>query len=57
MDAIKPVFRGLDGVDPQKKCFHEKIHSPNECVNSIIWTRISKTVFVGLDTLSIKLKT
>jgi hypothetical protein len=45
MDAIKPVFRDLAGVDPLKKRFHGKTHNPNEHVNSVIWTRISKTVF------------
>jgi hypothetical protein len=51
MDAIKPVIRDLTGVDPLKKCFHGKTHNPNEHVNSVIWTRIPKTVVVGLDTL------
>jgi hypothetical protein len=51
MDAIKPVFRDLAGADPLKKCFHGKSDSPNEHVNSVVWTRISKTVFVRLDTL------
>jgi hypothetical protein len=51
VDEIKPVCRDLAGVDPLKKCFHGKTHNPNEHVNSVIWTRISKTVFVRLDTL------
>jgi hypothetical protein len=34
MDAIKPVFRDVAGVDPLKKCFHGKTHDPNEPVNS-----------------------
>jgi hypothetical protein len=45
MDAIKTMFRDLAGVDPLKKCFHGKIHNPNEHVTSVIWTRISKTCF------------
>jgi hypothetical protein len=44
MDAIKPVFRDLTGVDPLKKCFCGKTHNPNEHVISVIWTRISGTV-------------
>jgi hypothetical protein len=44
VDAIKPVFRDLADVDPLKKCFHGKTHNLNERVNSVIWTRISKTV-------------
>jgi hypothetical protein len=50
MDAMKPVSRDLTGVDPLKKCFHGKTHNPNEHVNSVIWTRISKTIFIRLDT-------
>jgi hypothetical protein len=46
MDAIKPVLRDLAGVDRLKKCFHGKTHNPHECVNSVIWTGVSKTVFV-----------
>jgi hypothetical protein len=51
MAASKPVFRDLAGVNPLKKCFHGKTHNPNEHVNSVIWTRMSKTVFVRLDPL------
>jgi hypothetical protein len=46
VDAIKPEFRDLAGVDSLKKCFHGKSHNCNEHVNSVIWARISKTVFV-----------
>jgi hypothetical protein len=51
MDAIKPLFRDLAGVGPLKERFHGKTHNPNEHVNFVIWTRISKTVFVRLDRL------
>jgi hypothetical protein len=54
MDAIKPVFMDLACVDPLKKCFCGKTHNPNEHVNSVIWTRISKTVSVRLDTLKFR---
>jgi hypothetical protein len=50
MDAITPVFRDHAGVDPLKKCFHGKIHNPTEYMNPVIWTGISKTVFIRLDT-------
>jgi hypothetical protein len=43
MDAINPVFRDLAGVNPQKKYFHGKTHNPNELVNTVVWTTISKT--------------
>jgi hypothetical protein len=48
MDAIKPVFRDLAGVDPLKKCFHGKAHNLSERVISVVWTRLSKTVLSGL---------
>jgi hypothetical protein len=54
MDAIKAVFRDLAGVDSLKKCFHGETHNSNEVVNSVIWTRIRKTVFLGLPHLSLK---
>jgi hypothetical protein len=44
MDAIKPVFRDLAGVDPLNNGFHGKTHNPIEHVTSVIWTRIFKTV-------------
>jgi hypothetical protein len=44
MDAIKPIFRDLDGVDPLRKCFHGKTHNPNEHVNTGAWAEIPKTV-------------
>jgi hypothetical protein len=51
MDAIKLVFRDLADVYPLKKCFRGKTHNHNERVHAIVWRRISKTVFVRLDTL------
>jgi hypothetical protein len=50
MAAIKPVFRDLAGADPLEKYFRGKTHNLNERVNSVIWTRISKTDCVRLDT-------
>jgi hypothetical protein len=51
MDAIKPVFRDLAGVDSLKKCFCGKTQNPNEYLNSIICTSVPKTVFGRLDAL------
>jgi hypothetical protein len=51
MDAIKPVFRDLVSVDFLKRCVHGETQKPNESLNSVIWTRIHKTVFARLDTL------
>jgi len=49
--ANKPVFSDLASVDLMKRCLCETTQNRCECVNSVIWTRIHKTVFVGLDTL------
>ncbi|KAJ4425389.1 hypothetical protein ANN_28004 [Periplaneta americana] len=51
MEVIKPVFRDLAAPELLKKCLHGQTQNPNECVNSVIWSRIPKTVFVGLETL------
>lgn len=51
MEVIKPVFRDLADPNLLKKCMHGRTQNPNECVNSVIWNRIPKTVFVGIKTL------
>jgi len=51
MDGIKPVFRHLASADHLKRCPCGTTHNPNACVNSVIWTRTHKAVFVELDTL------
>lgn len=42
MDAIKPVFKKLVSVDFLKRCIYGTTPNPNEGVNSVIWTRITK---------------
>jgi hypothetical protein len=44
MDAIKPLFGDLASVNLLKGCLHGKTPNPNESLNSVIWTRIPKTV-------------
>jgi hypothetical protein len=52
VDARKPVlFRDLASVDLLKGCLCGTAQNRCECVNSVIWTRIHKTIFVRLDTL------
>lgn len=51
MQQIKPIFQDLTKEDLLKKCTHGKTQNPNESFNAVIWTRIPKTVYVGLDTL------
>jgi hypothetical protein len=51
MVAIKPVFTYVASVDPLKRFLHGETQKLSECLNSVIWTRIPKTVFVRLETL------
>ena len=51
MELIKPIFRDFASPELLKKCLHGQTQNLNESVNSVIWSRIPKTVFVGLETL------
>ncbi|XP_049815206.1 uncharacterized protein LOC126262553 [Schistocerca nitens] len=51
MEVIKPIFGDLAAPELLKKCIHGKTQNLNESVNSVIWSRIPKTVFVGIETL------
>ena len=51
MEKIKPIFQDLAQPGLLNKCLHGRTQNPNESVNSVIWTRIPKTVFVGINTL------
>ena len=37
--------------DLLKKCVHGKTQNANEALNGLIWSRLSKTVFVGRETI------
>lgn len=51
VEVIKDVFRDLSDIQLLKKCLHGRTQNPNESINSVIWTRIPKTVFVSINTL------
>jgi RNase P subunit RPR2 len=51
MAVVKPIFKDLANPNLLKKCLHGKTQNCNESVNSVIWTRIPKNVFVGMKTL------
>lgn len=53
MDTIKPILDDLSHKDLLSKCKHGKTQNPNESVNNLIWSRIPKGNFVGLNTLKI----
>lgn len=51
MTAIKPTYKALSDPDLLSKCLHGGTQNPNESFNNVIWTRVNKGVFVGLDVL------
>lgn len=53
MLAMKPIFSDLSNSGLLQKCLHSSTQNPNESVNSIIWSRIPKTVFVRMKTLQL----
>jgi hypothetical protein len=48
---LNQCSRDLASVNLLKRCFYGTIQTRNESWNRIIWPRIHKSVFVGLDTL------
>lgn len=53
MEALKPIFRDLAHPDLLKRCLHGKTQNVNESFNNLLWTRIPKSVFVGMKTLQL----
>lgn len=53
MEAIKPIFKDLSKPELLEKCIHGKTQNYNESFNQVIWTRIPKGIFVGLETLKL----
>ncbi|GFV47281.1 uncharacterized protein TNCV_4829371 [Trichonephila clavipes] len=51
LHCIKDVYRELSTPNLLAKCLHGKTQNCNESVNSTIWSRIPKNVFVQLGTL------
>lgn len=50
MNFIKPIFKDLYLLG---NCLKGKTQNPNESFNKIIWSHVSKTVFVRLRTLKL----
>lgn len=53
MKAIKPTYRALSDPSLLKRCLHGKTQNVNESFNNIIWSRIPKNTFVGIDILEL----
>ena len=52
-NIIKPIFKDLSNDELLMKCLHGQTQNTNEALNSIIWTRCPKNVFVNRSTLEI----
>ncbi|XP_068672674.1 uncharacterized protein [Montipora foliosa] len=48
---VKPVYQRLSEDTLLNKCLHGKTQNQNEAVNGMVWERIPKEVFVGMDLL------
>lgn len=51
MKAIEPIFKDLSEKTLLEKCIKGKTQNPNESLNNVIWSKISKKTFVSLETL------
>lgn len=53
MKVIKPIYKGLSDPALLKTCLHGKTQNSNESINSVIWNRLPKTIFVAIQTLKL----
>ena len=49
---VKPVYNRLSNDELLKKCLDGKTQNQNESLNSMIWNRLPKGVFVGATVLT-----
>ncbi|KAJ8878810.1 hypothetical protein PR048_019396 [Dryococelus australis] len=48
---MKPIFRDLSEPELLKKCLHGRTQHLNESVNSVIWNKLPKTIFIRVRTM------
>ena len=48
---LRPIFEDLSKDELLSRCLHGKIQNSNEALNSLIWKKCPKSVFVEKDTL------
>lgn len=53
MKAVKPIFQDLSNPILLAKCSHGGTQNVSESLNSVIWQRIPKNIFVSLQTLKL----
>ncbi len=46
-EAMKPIYERMSDPNLLKRMLKGKTQNTNECLHSVIWSRCSKTVFVG----------
>ena len=46
-EKLKPIFQSLSSDDLLTKCLHGQTQNENECLNSMIWKKCPKDVFVS----------
>jgi hypothetical protein len=55
LKVVKPVFERLSEDSLLDKCLDGKTQNQNESLNGMIWDNLPKTVFVGSDTLHLRI--
>ena len=53
MNKIKPTLRDLSNSELLRTYLHRETRNSNERLNNVVWSRMPKRVFVGIDTLKI----
>lgn len=48
---MKLIFAALSFPELLKKCLHGKTQNVNKLLNQLIWNRLLKSTFVGMDTV------
>ena len=51
--AILPIYQSLWKYEMLEKCLHSKTQNTNKSFKGIIWNRVPKATYVGLDVLSL----
>lgn len=50
LNKVKPTYMELCSASLLEKCLHGKTQNANESFNGVLWKRVPKNNFVGLDT-------
>lgn len=54
VEAIKPIFLSLSGGKLLERCLHGKTQNSKKSLNSMIWKRCPKDVFVGKESVEVR---